>query len=1006
MKQIFGIVLILIMLAAFTPLRNSSAQTTEGRCIWAFDKVTVSDPPETIPDSDFTKYCGYAEGQKVTLIPPEAAAGTWRKLYTIYYSNEEPISVGADRSFIMPADDVGVGLMDTEITIGGISDQPYTGAEIKPNVQVTETDFETELSLTNGSDYTVTYSNNIDAFAKSGKKASAVINGAGSYVGSGTAEFTISPREVTVQAKDQKVIRGQGIQTGPEWAELKDAAAGHSLSSVTLTGDEAAGTITPSDAKITGGNDADETLNYEIKFVPGELTFQETFTVTWKNEDGTVLKTDEDVPYGTTPNYSGETPVKPATAEASFTFAGWSPEIADVTKDVTYTATYDAVFNGNELTCGNLVKNGSVAEGEYVLSEDCTYNGSIPLNGDVTIDLNAKSLTAGAIVCSDSSQCSLTIRDTTDIGLLNSVISVTGDLTINGGIVKASGDGIRAGGGVSFSGGQVIIEGPISAKNIDLSWTKSTDFIHAGNYSGTIKAEKPFTAFEQDWKIKYSADIGTGTVEAGQINGKWLYPPEYTVTWINDDGTGIPLKTDRDVLWGTIPVYSGKTPELAPAGRYRYSFSGWQPEISPVTGDATYTAKYNLVENIFTVTVTTEGQGIAYAVPDSGEAGTDVRLKAHPANGWRLREWRVVYGAVTIAADNTFTLGMENAVIKAVFFATPYTPLPADDNEPQTAAADKTYVIGSGEEKKFRFERRVDDGTDVAFDDFEKALNQAEGSGGIRLLINGQSLPPEMQPVLHRDYDYSRGSVIITLYPSYLDKLPVGEYTMETFFADDDGKIWTSTVHLSVTEPRVVKFISIKNDGSYNTPKDIDAAEYKLTILITAGDTILRQAENVVLKVQPDEKEPKLSEEVQFTILGEDNTLEIGADSRIVITGLPKEVIGYGPEVYDAASGSTVRPVRHRYALSVREARFTKSGEILVYLLWDDGSHPAEEVRAVPLPEDEIGAYHLLQDGTKEYLLFHTYDICMAWLGNDELCSGPERCFHKKSPYENPFVQP
>ena len=473
MTQIFGIVLILIMLAAFTPLRNSSAQTTEGRCIWAFDEVTVSDPPETIPDSDFTKYCGYAEGQKVTLIPPEAAAGTWRKLYTIYYSNEEPISVGADRSFIMPADDVGVRLMDTEITIGDISDQTYTytGAEIKPNITVTETDSDTESELINGSDYTVTYSNNIDAFAKSGKKASAVINGAGSYVGSGTAEFTISPRNVTVQAKDQKVIRGQGIQTGPAWAELKDAAAGHSLSSVTLTGDEAAGTITPSDAKITGGNDADETLNYEIKFVPGELTFQETFTVTWKNEDGTVLKTDEDVQYGTTPNYSGETPVKPATAEASFTFAGWSPEIADVTKDVTYTATYDAVFNGNELTCGNLGKYGSLAKGEYVLTEDCTYNGSITLSGAVTIDLNAKSLTAGAIVCSGSSQCSLTIRDTTDIGLLNSVISVTGDLTINGGIVKASGDGIRAGGGFSFSGGQVIIEGPISAKNIDLSWT-------------------------------------------------------------------------------------------------------------------------------------------------------------------------------------------------------------------------------------------------------------------------------------------------------------------------------------------------------------------------------------------------------------------------------------------------------------------------------------------------------------------------------------------------------
>lgn len=54
-----------------------------------------------------------------------------------------------------------------------------------------------------------------------------------------------------------------------------------------------------------------------------------------------------------------------------------------------------------------------------------------------------------------------------------------------------------------------------------------------------------------------------------------------------------------------------------------------------------------------------------------------------------------------------------------------------------------------------------------------------------------------------------------------------------------------------------------------------------------------------------------------------------------------------------------------------------------------------EEPVVYALPEDEIGAYVLLPDGTKEYLLFHTYAICMDWLRSDELCSGPERCFHK-----------
>ena len=63
------------------------------------------------------------------------------------------------------------------------------------------------------------------------------------------------------------------------------------------------------------------------------------------------------------------------------------------------------------------------------------------------------------------------------------------------------------------------------------------------------------------------------------------------------------------------------------------------------------------------------------------------------------------------------------------------------------------------------------------------------------------------------------------------------------------------------------------------------------------------------------------------------------------------------------------------------------------------GSEPPFSVPEEPvfyaLPEDEIGAYAIRQDGTKEYLLFHTYDICMDWLASDELCTGFERCFHK-----------
>ena len=65
-----------------------------------------------------------------------------------------------------------------------------------------------------------------------------------------------------------------------------------------------------------------------------------SYTYTFKNEDGTVLKTGT-VAHGATPTAPAN-PTKASDSQYSYTFAGWSPAVKAATGNTTYTATYKA----------------------------------------------------------------------------------------------------------------------------------------------------------------------------------------------------------------------------------------------------------------------------------------------------------------------------------------------------------------------------------------------------------------------------------------------------------------------------------------------------------------------------------------------------------------------------------------------------------------------------------------------------------------------------------------
>ena len=104
-----------------------------------------------------------------------------------------------------------------------------------------------------------------------------------------------------------------------------------------------------------------------------EVTTQtRTYTVTFKNYDGTVLET-KTVAHGSTPTPPSN-PTRPDTAQYDYEFSGWDKTVGAITSNTTYTAQYTATLRkyGGRFSCipvfDNKItdQNGSViSDGDY-----------------------------------------------------------------------------------------------------------------------------------------------------------------------------------------------------------------------------------------------------------------------------------------------------------------------------------------------------------------------------------------------------------------------------------------------------------------------------------------------------------------------------------------------------------------------------------------------------------------------------------------------------------------
>lgn len=357
--------------------------------------------------------------------------------------------------------------------------------------------------------------------------------------------------------------------------------------------------------------------------VTGNATYKATFTatknkylITFRNDDGTVLKSEE-VEYGMLP-IAPATPTKESTAQYNYEFAGWTPSVTFVSQAATYTATYNASVREYLVTFLN-------DDNSIISMQSCKY-GSYPTIPSTP----TKQATA---------EFSYTFA-----GWTPNIVAVSGDITY-----KATFTAIKN----SYT---------ITWQNEDGSLIDQTivEYGQIPAHADPIKLNTAeYTYAFAGWTPAVVAVTGNATYKATFTATK----NNYTITWLNEDGSLIDQTT---VEYGVVPTHADPTKEAT--AEYSYTFAGWDPAIVAVTGDATYTATFSSVVNVYTISVSAvNGQ-----VLGGGEYqyGATIDLTAIPDEGYVFDQWSdgvadnprtiTVTGDAEYTALFTSTEGFEN----------------------------------------------------------------------------------------------------------------------------------------------------------------------------------------------------------------------------------------------------------------------------------------------------------------------------------------------------------
>ena len=307
---------------------------------------------------------------------------------------------------------------------------------------------------------------------------------------------------------------------------------------------------------------------------------------------------------------------------------------------------------------------------------------------------------------------------------------------------------------------------------------------------------------------------------------------QYEVTFYDEDGKTVLLEAAL-YNYGTKPG-DIRTPEKTPTKKeddqYTYEFEGWDPELSEVTGDANYTAKYKAVPKEFTIKFVNEdgkelqSTKVAYGTKPTYMGTTPTKEETaqfrYVFDGW-TPEIVEVTGEATYTAK--FAEKTKSYTIKFVnedgtelqSSAVDYGKKPEYTGATPTKAADSQYtytfkewspeiVTVTGEATyKATYDKKEISADDPVEEKGEyqligdKKISYKQKSGAVIKAQIKCTLHDENTFSKHKDvksskrtlvegvdYKKTKGSVIIEFLPEYLDSLEVGSTMITVSFED------------------------------------------------------------------------------------------------------------------------------------------------------------------------------------------------------------------------------